>query len=526
MDLAYLAADVRAAEAPLLRAGVPLMDRAAYALAVRSVALLRRSGRPVPGARVVVLVGAGNNGGDGLHAAALLARRGMAVEAALAAERVHEGGLAAARAAGVRTTALAELDVRTVHAADLVLDALVGIGGDGSGVRGAAGELVAGLDAAGGRRPLVVAVDVPSGAGVDDGGLRGAVLRADLTVTFGAAKPGLLLPPGDAVAGRVEVIDIGLDLGSATPAVGRLTGADVAALWPVPGRDAHKYTRGVLGLVAGTARYPGAAVLAASGAVRAGVGMVRFVPDEPAGTGALASAVLAARPEVVVGAGRVQAWAAGSGVDPGDGARRADVAAVVAAARAGVPTVLDAGALDARALQAGAPDAVGGRFGPHVVLTPHAGELAALLTALGRATRREEVEAAPLAHARAAHELIGATVLLKGATTLVVGPGVVLSQADGPAWLATAGAGDVLTGLLGALLAGCAQQVADDPTLPARLAAAAALVHGRAARTACPGGPVAALDVAGALPATIARLLAEGREEAAAGVRGRHGVAR
>uniref|UniRef100_UPI0013579C22 bifunctional ADP-dependent NAD(P)H-hydrate dehydratase/NAD(P)H-hydrate epimerase n=1 Tax=Cellulomonas citrea TaxID=1909423 RepID=UPI0013579C22 len=434
MDLAYLAADVRAAEAPLLRAGVPLMDRAAYALAVRSVALLRRSGRRVPGARVVVLVGAGNNGGDGLHAAALLARRGMAVEAVLAADRVHEGGLVAARAAGVRTTALAELDPRTVHAADLVLDALVGIGGDGSGVRGAAGALVAGFDAAGGRRPLVVAVDVPSGAGVDDGGLRGAVLRADLTVTFGAATPGLLLPPGDTVAGRVEVIDIGLDLGLATPAVGRLTGADVAALWPVPGRDAHKYTRGVLGLVAGTARYPGAAVLAASGAVRAGVGMVRFVADEPAGTGALASAVLAARPEVVVGAGRVQAWAAGSGVDPQDESRRADLAAVLAAARAGVPTVLDAGALDARALDAGAlaPDAAGRRFGSHVVLTPHAGELAALLTALGRETAREQVEAAPLAHARAAHELTGATVLLKGATTLVVGPGVVLSQAADP----------------------------------------------------------------------------------------------
>ncbi|MCG2800250.1 MAG: bifunctional ADP-dependent NAD(P)H-hydrate dehydratase/NAD(P)H-hydrate epimerase [Cellulomonas sp.] len=503
MDLAYLADDVRAAEAPLLAAGVPLMDRAAYALAVRSVAVLRRARVPVPGARVVVLVGSGNNGGDGLHAAALLARRGLAVEVVLAGSHVHPGGLAAVRAAGVSTTELAQVDEARLHRADLVLDALVGTGGDGSGVRGAAGEVIGRLDALTGRRPLVVAVDVPSGAGVDDGGLRGPVLRADVTVTFGVATPGLLLPPGDTAAGRVEVADIGLDLGAASPAVERLTGADVRALWPVPGSRTHKYTRGVLGLVAGTARYPGAAVLAASGAVRAGVGMVRFIPDEPVGTGALAAAVLAARPEVVVGAGRVQAWVAGSGVDPDDAARRVDVATVLAETRRGVPAVLDAGALAA----------IDGPLGPHVVLTPHAGELATLLTALGRSATRAQVEDAPLAHARAAHELIGATVLLKGATTVVVGPGVVLTQADGTGWLATAGSGDVLAGLLGALLAGCADRIANDPALPARLAASAALVHGRAAHTARPGGPVAALDLAQALPATIAQLLTEAPEQ-------------
>jgi NAD(P)H-hydrate repair Nnr-like enzyme with NAD(P)H-hydrate dehydratase domain len=465
-------------------------------------------------------------------------------------DRTHPGGLAVAQAAGVTVLALAEVGVGgvvdLVTTADLVLDALVGIGGDGTGVRGEAGRLLAALDerwagcvpstrcatgavatctdsagnhragrnqgrlaarrprslpsprpvGARGRRPLVVAVDVPSGTGVDDGTVRGTVLPADLTVTFGAVKPGLLLPPGDQIAGRVETVDIGLDFGAAVPAVRRLGAADVAALWPVPGIAAHKYSRGVLGLVAGTTRYPGAAVLAAEGAVATGVGMVRFV-DEHDDTGPLAATVLAARPEVVVGSGRVQAWAAGSGVDPADPARRGDLAAVLAAARSGVPTVLDAGAL------------VGADcLGPHVVLTPHAGELADLLTASGTPTTRETVEAAPLAAARAAHQATGATVLLKGQATVVVGPGAVYAQADASAWLATAGAGDVLTGILGAQLAGCASRIADDPDLPAALAAAAALVHGRAAHQANPGGPVSAAAVARAIPATVAALLA------------------
>ncbi len=523
MQVAYLADDVRAAEAPLLAAGAPLMEHAAFALATKVLAELRAARGTTRGARVVVLVGAGNNGGDGLHAAAVLARRGVTATVVTTTTKTHPGGLAVARAAGVGVVALSDVGVDVVAGlvagADLVLDALLGIGGDGTGVRGEAGRLIDLLCStwAGARaRPVVVAVDVPSGAGVDDGTVAGAVLPADLTVTFGAVKPGLLLPPGDRGAGRVERVDIGLDLTAAVPAVRRLGEADVAALWPVPDPAAHKYSRGVLGLVAGTARYPGAAVLAAAGAVAAGVGMVRFV-DEHDDAGPLAAAVLAARPEVVVGAGRVQAWAAGSGVDPADPARRDDLAAVLAAARAGVPAVLDAGAL------VGAE-----RLGPHVVLTPHAGELADLLTARGvtptargvtptagtttadtgsAGTTRAQVEAAPLAAARAAHQATGATVLLKGSTTVVVGPGVVYTQADGPAWLATAGAGDVLTGILGALLAGCAPQVAADPALPAALAAAAALVHGRAAHRANPGGPVAAAAVAAVVPAVVAELL-------------------
>jgi len=579
--LGYDVHQVRTAEGPLLAAGPEgeLMHRAAFGLAVEVAReLVRRRGR-VRGASVVGLVGSGNNGGDTLYALAMLADRGVRALAVLTTARVHPAGLAAVRRSSARVVTVdgtgAASDrmwlgdaVAEAYTADVVLDGLLGIGAHGA-VRGVGGELVRLLGelltdedgtSSGTDRPCVVAVDVPSGIGVDDGTLPavggrspgqgqdggaiadhpdGWVLAADVTVTFGVAKPCLLLPPGSGAAGRVEVVDIGLRPGLGVPAVVRLEPADVAALWPVPGPAAHKYTRGVLGLVAGTAAYPGAAVLAASGAVRAGVGMVRYLGPDVA-----ARAVLAARPEVVVGDGRVQAWAIGSGVDPTlvpatdptaeqvERLRRVLARAVAHS----VPTVADAGAL------ALLPD----RLPPWVVLTPHAGELARLLTArlgaerpdaerMGADTRdaevdpaardvgrhpdaggdgpdgsitRAQVEAEPLRWARLAQELTGATVLLKGEVTVVVGPhGAVYAQADGPAWLATAGAGDVLTGVLGALLASRAPEVVADPTLAAALAAAAALVHGRAALLANPGGPVAALAVADAVPATVAGLL-------------------
>ncbi|GAA3805225.1 bifunctional ADP-dependent NAD(P)H-hydrate dehydratase/NAD(P)H-hydrate epimerase [Cellulomonas soli] len=529
MLLSWTSAVVRSAEEPLLAAGVPLMERAAFALHGQVLRVLRARRGRVRGARVVVLVGSGNNGGDALHAGALLARRGVQVTAVTCAARAHAGGLAAARSAGARVVSLVAgggdggrgVPTTTVEAAagaaagaDVVLDGLLGIGASGTGARGPAGALVEALRQTprSPHGPVVVAVDVPSGIGVDDGTCGGAVLPADLTVTFGGAKPGLLLPPADACAGDVVVVDIGLDLAAARPAVARLAPEDVAALWPVPDRHSHKYARGVLGVVAGTPRYPGAAVLCAGAAVLAGVGMVRFVPDAPTGRvdpgdelpphgdgGPLAAAVLAARPEVVVGQGRVQAWVLGPGVDPHDHARRRTLTdALDAAVSDGLPAVVDAGALDQ----------LPPRVGPQVVLTPHAGELARLLRARGEPVERAQVEAEPLRHARRAHELTGATVLLKGPTTVVVGAGgAVYAQADGPAWLATAGSGDVLAGILGALLAGRSQEVADDPGLVAALAAAAALVHGRAAHLANPGGPVTASAVAEALPATVAAVL-------------------
>ena len=535
---ARTAAVVRAAEEPLLAAGVPLMERASFALS-RTVLreLVARRGRVV-GARVVLLVGAGNNGGDALFAGALLRRRGVAVAAYGVSARVHEEGRDALVRAGGRFVAVADPAARddgdaapdarsasrgdgpadvadAAAASDVIVDAVLGTGATGA-LRGAGAAVVRAVEDAlegAASRPLVVAVDVPSGIGVDDGTVPGPVLPADVTVTFGAAKRGLLLPPAAGLAGRVEVVDIGLGLRArhTRPGAGwalcRLEPDDVAAVWPVPGTSSQKYSRGVLGVVAGTSEFPGAAVLAVTAAVRAGVGMVRYV-----GPDAVAHAVVGARPEVVPARGRVQVWAVGPGLPaatPGDDApvepdvlaQHREVRAALAAATAEdgrVPVVVDAGALSL----------LPGRVPPTVVLTPHAGELATLLRARGQDVDRGAVEAAPLEHARLAHELTGATVLLKGAVTVVVGAGgAAYAQADGPAWLATAGAGDVLTGLLGVLLAGRSEDVLRTPALAATLAAAAAVVHGRAAHAANPGGPVGALAVADALPGVVADLL-------------------
>ncbi|MDT0166404.1 NAD(P)H-hydrate dehydratase, partial [Actinotalea sp. AC32] len=471
--MAHAAHDVRAAEEPLLARertfSGGLMDRAATALAgtVRR-RLVARRGRIV-GGTVVALVGPGNNGGDALHALAHLAGRGVRCVAVLTSAEVHGGGLAALTGRGATVLALVDgAPGRRVWvgdalaeavAADVVLDGLLGIGARGP-LREPAAELVRLLgelldrELAGtaGERPdallpEVLAVDVPSGIGVDDGTVPGPVLRADRTVTFGTAKPGLLLPPAAALAGELELVDLGLSAAlDAGAAVRRLVADDVRGLWPVPGRSAHKYSRGVVGVVAGTSTYPGAAVLTVAGAQGAGCGMVRYV-----GPKRVRDAVLAAHPEVVTGGDtdvHVQAWVLGPGLDPADdeqAARARDVLERLDAAdrpEHRVPVVVDAGAL------ALLPDRVPSR----VVLTPHAGELARLLASRGTEVSRGDVDAEPLRHARAAHEATGATVLLKGAVTVVVGPGGTWSQADAPAWLATAGAGDVLAGVLGAVL--------------------------------------------------------------------------
>ncbi|MCL2594678.1 MAG: NAD(P)H-hydrate dehydratase [Promicromonosporaceae bacterium] len=285
-----------------------------------------------------------------------------------------------------------------------------------------------------------------------------------------------------------------------------LTIDDVAADWPVPGRKDHKYTRGVVGVVAGTSRYPGAAVLATSAAVLAGAGMVRYQGCDDA-----ARMVLAARPEVVLADGRVNAWVLGPGViekrldetrDEHSQREKCWALLGVASGMLGgavkpVPAVIDAGALTL----------VDRPLPPSVVLTPHAGELATMLSARGEQVVRAVIEADPVRWARRIHEVTGATVLLKGATTVVAGPGGAYVQENAPHWLATAGTGDVLAGLLGTMLAQRSAEVMVYPTLAARLAAAATLIHGLAAHRANPGGPVSALAVAQALPGTIAEVM-------------------
>ena len=485
MIAAYDVAAVRAAE-ERAAAGLPegaLMQRAAAGLATELLQELREHTGGVYGRRVAVLVGPGSNGGDALWAGARLLARGVQVTAVLTSEQVHDEGLGALRAAGGRVVdPAAALDVArgAVLGADVVVDGLLGIGGR-AGLRGRAAELCGTTG-----RARVVAVDLPSGVDPGTGATPGPHVRADVTVTFGGLKPCLLLPPASTAAGEVRLVDIGLTLRD--DVVRRLTDDTVRTSWRRARWDDDKYTRGVVGVVAGGATYTGAAVLSTGAAVRSGAGMVRYL-----GPGAATDLVRARWPEVVPGPGRVQAWVLGPGVDPDDAGQAEHVRAALAGEE---PCVVDAGAL------ALLPDLLRcGEVRASLLLTPHAGELARLLTDLGHDTGREAVEAAPLTHARRAVEQTGAAVLLKGAVTLVVAPDdVVHSQADAPAWLSTAGAGDVLAGIAGTVLAG--------GTAPAAAGALAAHVHGRAGWTASGGGPVSAAAVLDAVPATLRDLLA------------------
>jgi ADP-dependent NAD(P)H-hydrate dehydratase / NAD(P)H-hydrate epimerase len=497
MRSAHAAANIRAAEQALMARLPPgaLMQRAAAGLAAACAGLLPR----VYGSRVVVLAGSGDNGGDALYAAARLARRGARVLAVAAGARVHEGGAEALRAAGGRVTGPGDLDLSAaMNAADLVLDGLLGIGGRGGLREPQAGLAALAETARADGGPRVVAVDLPSGVDADTGEVAGAAVRADVTVTFGTWKTGLLVDPGAGHAGLAQLVGIGLAPFLPAPAAAAYGAADVAALLPRPGRESDKYRRGVLGIAAGSDRFTGAAALAVGGALRGGAGMVRLVSAEAA-----VAVVRQHWPEAVItvtgeaadeigAVGRVQAWLAGPGMGTDEQAGRR-LAAVLAT---DLPVLVDA---DGLTLIAGSPALVAQRRAP-TLLTPHAGELARLLNAdpADVAARRTE-------HARAAARAFGCCVLLKGSTTVIAAAddSPLLVNPTGTGWLATAGTGDVLAGLAGALIA---------QGLDVReAAAAAAFLHGISARYAAggagpfPGGeaPIGAGDVIGALPDAI-----------------------
>lgn len=276
------------------------------------------------------------------------------------------------------------------------------------------------------------------------------------------------------------------------------TGRDVARTLRRPTAEDDKYSRGVVGLRTGSTRYPGAAVLGVEAAWRAGTGMVRYLGPTRA-----QDLVLQRRPETVTADGRVQAWVVGSGTDATE--RDADETALLRELLAGeLPVVVDAGALDL----------VHGATAP-VIVTPHARELARLRAALGLSSDIGGDVAAREAAARETAETIGGVVLLKGAVTLVAAAGGWTRRvATGTPWLATAGTGDVLGGVLGAVTAGAV--AADRCTLDdlAACAATAAWLHGTAGTVASSlqggrGGPIAALDVAEALPGVVAGVLSD-----------------
>ncbi|HKD89964.1 MAG TPA: NAD(P)H-hydrate dehydratase [Streptosporangiaceae bacterium] len=521
MRNAHQVAAVRAAEHELmakLPAGV-LMQRAAAGLASVCASLLGE----VYGSPVVVIAGSGDNGGDALYAAARLAGRGAAVTAIAAGPKLHEAAAAELVARGGRITpaaaqvadgpagygdgktgpadggAIAPPAAHTITpaaahaiaAAELIIDGVTGIGGHG-GLREPAASLARLIARARDDGAVVVAVDVPSGIDSDTGEVHGGAVQADVTVTFGTIKPGLLIDPGASMAGLTELIDIGLANYLRPPAVVSMQAGDVAAVLPRPQAESDKYRRGVLGLVAGSDQYTGAAVLSCGGAIHGGAGMVRFVSAEVA-VGVVRQhwpeAVLTAyhpdRPaDAIKTAGRVQAWAVGPGIGTGP-----DAAALLAAVLASdVPVLVDADGLTVLAerrdlLRRDAP----------VLITPHAGELARLLSA-----DRGDIEARRLHYVRVAAAELGVTVLLKGSTTVIASPDdtqPVLVNSTGTSWLATAGSGDVLSGLAGSLLA---------QGIPAAIAAAAAAyLHGMAGRLAARDAPIGASDLISAIPAAI-----------------------
>lgn len=475
MRCAHTVAEVRAAESALmatLPAGT-LMQRAATGLAYAVLDLLGSA----YGRRVTLLVGSGDNGGDALFAGAVLARRGVQVEAVLLADAPRADALAALRGAGGRAGRWDSRSRRTLP--DVLVDGIVGIGGRPGLRADAAAALAAYAPPGAGVR--IVAVDVPSGVGVDTGEVpEGPHVRADLTVTFGTHKIAHLVAPAARACGTVHLVDIGLRPFLPPAPVAALQSPDVAAAIPRPAIDAHKYARGVVGVRAGSGRYPGAGLLAVAGAASGLAGMVRYVGDPT-----VFDRVREAHPEVV-GVGRVQSWAVGSGGDNRAGA------ALRAALADEVPIVVDAEAL--RHLEAPIRSESGDPVA--AVLTPHAGELAALLD-----LDRAEVEARPLTHARRAARRYEVVVLLKGGHSIIAAPdGRARVNTSGTPWLATAGAGDVLAGLIGALLAAGLD--------PMDAASVGSWLHGAAATYASQGGPIVAGDVALALPHLVRSLIA------------------
>ncbi|MBV9312139.1 MAG: NAD(P)H-hydrate epimerase [Pseudonocardia sp.] len=491
MKRIWTASQVRDAEDVLLASAAEgaLMRRAAYGVSVRAAELLRERAGGVAGRRVALLVGGGNNGGDALWAGVELRRRGARVDAVLLnPDRAHPAGLAALRRARGRVhNAGAEADA-VVRAANLVVDGIVGISGRGP-LREPAATLVAAAEA---EQVPILAVDLPSGVDPDTGAVEGPAVTATATVTFGAYKPVHALAPFR--CGPVRLVDLGLGPHlPEQPDLYVLEAADVAKRWPIPGPADDKYTQGVVGVAAGSSIYPGAAVLAVGAAVVATSGMVRFA-------GSASDQVRARWPEVVAAgsvadSGRTQAWTVGPGIGTGH-AGRDTVAAVLAL---GVPVCLDA---DAITLLASTPDLADAAAEVPRVITPHASEFVRIAGEIGPDR---------VAAARGAAAKLGATVLLKGHVTVIADPGGrAMAHPSSGSWAATAGSGDVLSGLIGALLAAGLE--------PWWAAGCATYVHGLAASIAAGGGdlvadqsdgptaPIGASALLSAIPAAIRRV--------------------
>jgi hydroxyethylthiazole kinase-like uncharacterized protein yjeF len=424
---AYPSETIREAEKPLLEAGIPLMARAARALANSAAAMLKADHGQVTGTRVSVLAGPGNNAGDALFAAATLGRRGAAVTVITLFDRTHDDGLAAAHSAGAQVIAFtsAEADaaradaLRELSRADLVLDGILGTGGR-RGLPDHISSLIA--DWAPHRTGRLIAVDVPSDLDPNHTGAEKR-LHADRTVTFGGLKAELIDPRVDEFIGTIDVIDIGLGLDPSSAAAELLDHDDLVTGFPRPDETGHKYSRGVTGVLAGSEDYPGAGVLTTTSAVNTGAGMVRYL-----GSPLVAEYVLGLHPDVVNASGRIDSVVLGPG-DP-----EPEFVQGVAEALAGnrTPVVVDAGGLD---MIARAESMAGTWLADRpLIITPHAAELARLLSRLlGEIITAGRIGANPMRWAQRAAELTGAIVLLKGHHTVIAAPdGHVVLPSPGP----------------------------------------------------------------------------------------------
>ncbi len=435
MAVLLTSAMMRAVETAWFAAGndsFALMQQAAAAVADQAARMV------APGGRITVLAGPGNNGGDGFVAASLLKARGFAVsvvaplgvgrgDAARAAEHWHAPFL----------TQLEPVPGGQWAGSDLVIDALFGIGANRP-LSGVVASLVAQVN---GRAPIL-AVDMPSGVDADSGAVSGTAVRADATVSFHTAKPGHYLYPGRRLSGELVIADIGLP-----PAVSplQLNGPDHWQL-PYPDAQTHKYARGGAVVWSGPALMTGAARLAAAAALRVGAGAVVLAGERDAllvqaahVTAVMLHECAAARLDTLLVQPKWRAAVVGPGA--GSNAR----AAATAALAAGKAVVLDADALSAFAGDLGHLARLIGRHKRPAVLTPHEGEFSRLFPDMAGCKLDRALEAARQS---------GATIILKGPDTVIASPdGRAAIQPFAPAWLATAGAGDVLAGLVTGLLA-------------------------------------------------------------------------
>jgi hydroxyethylthiazole kinase-like uncharacterized protein yjeF len=451
------AAEMRAAEQAAIDSGTPvetLMDRAGTAAAE---AIWRFAG-PLP---TLVLCGPGNNGGDGYVIARRLAERGMDVAVAALGEPVSPAAKAARAAWTGAVVALAD-----AQPAPLLVDALFGTGLS----RPLEAPAVDSLARLAGQARVRVAVDLPSGIATDDGHILSPVPDFDLTITFGALKPSHLLQPAARHMGRLVLADIGL---GAKSRLGEIARPKLRR----PGPDDYKYSRGYVALLAG--EMPGASALSAGGAARSGAGYVRLIAGEM--LPAVPAAVVQSRGEAatLLEDDRIGAVVVGPGLGRDRRARtRLDIAL-----HCGRPLVLDA---DALVLIAGRRPPL---TLPHVpILTPHAGEFARLWSG---------GEGSKVAEARAAAAAWGAVIVFKGPDTVVAAPDGRAAVALIPSTLATAGTGDVLTGVIAAMRA-CGLE-------PFEAACAAVWLHARAAELA--GPMLIADDLLSHLPAAAASCL-------------------